>query len=130
MACDGCALVLACCRSQECTSSPCLNDGSCVDLLNKYACLCLDGFAGRNCEVYVDVCGHAAPGVSLCFNGATCVDGRGSNFTCRLVASVPQHAARLTDSTALIIAGWTDVFLRMTQLKKVLDLTGCLPILA
>ncbi|CAL8359765.1 unnamed protein product [Boreogadus saida] len=71
-------------NTDECTSSPCLNGGSCVDLLNKYACLCLDGFTGRNCEADVDVCSSQASfGASLCFNGATCVDGRGSNFTCR-----------------------------------------------
>ena len=88
IACDVCVLVLFLFRSQECTSSPCLNGGSCVDLLNKYACLCLDGFTGRNCEADVDVCSQASFGVSLCFNGATCVDGRGSNFTCRLVSCV------------------------------------------
>lgn len=70
--------------SQECSSRPCLNGGSCVDLLDKYACFCREGFAGKNCEDDVDVCasGLALNG-SLCFNGATCVDGEGANFTCR-----------------------------------------------
>ncbi|CAL8257467.1 unnamed protein product [Lota lota] len=70
-------------NTNECTSSPCLNGGSCVDLLNKYACFCLDGFTGKNCEADVDICSEASSSASLCFNGATCVDGRGSNFTCR-----------------------------------------------
>ncbi|CAL8299917.1 unnamed protein product [Merluccius merluccius] len=70
-------------NTNECTSSPCLNGGSCVDLLNKYACFCLEGFTGKNCEADVDICSKASSSVSLCFNGATCIDGRGSNFTCR-----------------------------------------------
>ncbi|XP_028845065.1 protein eyes shut homolog isoform X2 [Denticeps clupeoides] len=63
----------------ECMSMPCLNGGSCVDLIEKYACFCLDGYIGKNCEVDIDVCQQ---NYSLCFNGGTCLDGLGSNFTC------------------------------------------------
>ncbi|XP_023267421.1 protein eyes shut homolog [Seriola lalandi dorsalis] len=66
----------------DCASSPCLNGGSCVDLTDKYACFCQDGYTGKTCETDVDVCKQAAVNVSLCFNGATCLDGEGSNFTC------------------------------------------------
>ncbi|KAM3606576.1 uncharacterized protein V6R79_019083 [Siganus canaliculatus] len=66
----------------ECASSPCLNGGSCVDLIDKYACFCQDGYTGKTCESDIDVCKEAAFNVSLCFNGATCLDGEGSNFTC------------------------------------------------
>ncbi|XP_068182860.1 protein eyes shut homolog [Antennarius striatus] len=66
----------------DCASNPCLNGGSCVDLIDKYACFCQDGYTGKTCEVDVDVCKHVAFNFSLCFNGATCVDGKGSNFTC------------------------------------------------
>lgn len=34
----------------ECSSSPCQNEGSCRDHLNGYSCLCRPGFTGRNCE--------------------------------------------------------------------------------
>ncbi|XP_062376385.1 protein eyes shut homolog [Sardina pilchardus] len=63
----------------ECTSRPCLNGGSCVDLTDKYACFCLDGYAGKNCEVDISIC---LQNMSLCFNGGTCLDGPGANFTC------------------------------------------------
>ncbi|XP_042289870.1 protein eyes shut homolog isoform X1 [Thunnus maccoyii] len=66
----------------DCASSPCLNGGSCVDLTDKYACFCQDGYTGKSCENDIDVCKEAAFNVSLCFNGATCLDGEGSNFTC------------------------------------------------
>uniref|UniRef100_A0A8C3G755 Protein eyes shut homolog n=1 Tax=Cyclopterus lumpus TaxID=8103 RepID=A0A8C3G755_CYCLU len=66
----------------DCASSPCLNGGSCVDLIDKYACFCQEGYAGRTCENDIDVCKEAAFSASLCFNGASCVDGEGSNFMC------------------------------------------------
>ncbi|XP_038593172.1 protein eyes shut homolog [Micropterus salmoides] len=66
----------------DCTSIPCLNGGSCVDLIDKYACFCQDGYTGKACENDIDVCKDATFNVSLCFNGATCLDGEGSNFTC------------------------------------------------
>uniref|UniRef100_A0A672IFL9 Protein eyes shut homolog n=1 Tax=Salarias fasciatus TaxID=181472 RepID=A0A672IFL9_SALFA len=66
----------------DCASNPCLNGGSCVDLIDKYACFCQDGYTGKMCEHDIDVCKDTGFNVSLCFNGATCVDGEGSNFTC------------------------------------------------
>lgn len=68
---------------QDCAFSPCLNGGSCVDLIDKYACFCQDGYTGKTCESDVDVCTDATSNVSPCFNGATCLEGEGSNFTCR-----------------------------------------------
>ena len=37
----------------ECSSSPCLNGGSCVDRLNRFLCLCPAGFSGSHCETSV-----------------------------------------------------------------------------
>ena len=34
----------------ECLSSPCVNNGSCEDLVNGYRCYCLTGFTGAHCE--------------------------------------------------------------------------------
>ncbi|XP_034753236.1 protein eyes shut homolog isoform X1 [Etheostoma cragini] len=66
----------------DCAFSSCLHGGSCVDLVDKYACFCQDGYTGKTCENDIDVCKDATFNVSLCFNGATCLDGEGSNFTC------------------------------------------------
>ena len=34
----------------ECSSSPCLNDATCVDNIDNYTCTCKTGFTGDNCE--------------------------------------------------------------------------------
>lgn len=31
----------------ECLSSPCHNNGTCTDLVNKFSCECLEGFTGK-----------------------------------------------------------------------------------
>lgn len=33
-----------------CSSQPCLNQGTCIDLANGYQCQCHDGFYGINCQ--------------------------------------------------------------------------------
>ncbi|XP_053732042.1 protein eyes shut homolog [Synchiropus splendidus] len=67
----------------DCASHPCSNGGSCVDLSERFACVCPDGYTGRICETNIDVCADQPINGSLCFNGATCIDGEGSKFTCR-----------------------------------------------
>ncbi|RNA33097.1 neurocan core -like [Brachionus plicatilis] len=34
----------------HCVSCPCLNGATCVNKLDEYICLCIDGFFGKNCE--------------------------------------------------------------------------------
>lgn len=51
----------------ECSSDPCFNEGLCTDLINGFACSCLDGFTGVLCEVDVDLCqGQPCPEYSSC----------------------------------------------------------------
>ncbi|XP_070175573.1 delta-like protein D [Littorina saxatilis] len=53
----------------ECASSPCQNEGSCVDQVNAYTCICQDGYTGTHCETDVDECA-----CDPCQNGGSCVD--------------------------------------------------------
>ena len=36
--------------TDECSTSPCQNSGTCVNRYNDYICLCADGYHGKNCE--------------------------------------------------------------------------------
>eukprot|EP00057_Strongylocentrotus_purpuratus_P004200 XP_003728215.2 PREDICTED: endochitinase A [Strongylocentrotus purpuratus] len=58
-----------CMDIDECSDSPCLNNGNCTDLINGYQCQCADGFNGTNCGNNIDDCASHE-----CENGATCVD--------------------------------------------------------
>ena len=80
----------------ECTSAPCQNNGTCIDEINRFMCICADGFSGNVCETseilltkgnqnfliifvsYTDIdeC-VSAP----CHNLGTCVDGI-DGYTC------------------------------------------------
>ncbi|GCC27784.1 hypothetical protein chiPu_0006210 [Chiloscyllium punctatum] len=40
-----------CKNINECASNPCVNGGTCVDDVNRYACLCRAGWAGYNCHL-------------------------------------------------------------------------------
>ncbi|XP_033033059.1 coagulation factor X [Trachypithecus francoisi] len=36
----------------QCETSPCQNEGECRDGLGEYTCTCLEGFEGKNCELF------------------------------------------------------------------------------
>eukprot|EP00057_Strongylocentrotus_purpuratus_P029423 XP_011683897.1 PREDICTED: protein crumbs-like isoform X8 [Strongylocentrotus purpuratus] len=40
----------SCNETDECASNPCVNNGTCVDLLNDYNCTCVPGYEDRNCQ--------------------------------------------------------------------------------
>ncbi|XP_052212046.1 fibropellin-3-like [Dreissena polymorpha] len=54
----------------ECSSSPCLHGGTCMDGINAYTCICPAGFSGRKCETNIDECAS-----SPCLHCGTCSDG-------------------------------------------------------
>ncbi|XP_053376814.1 delta-like protein C [Mercenaria mercenaria] len=59
----------------RCNTSPCKNNGTCVEGADNYTCSCTDGFRGRNCEE-LDRCSTGP-----CKNNGTCVEGA-DNYTC------------------------------------------------
>lgn len=53
----------------ECESSPCLYNGTCVDGIARYECVCIPGITGPNCETDINEC-ESDP----CKNGGSCID--------------------------------------------------------
>jgi hypothetical protein len=61
-------------KVKTCRERPCLNEGTCIDVLNgesseRYRCDCPQGYEGKNCESQIDYC------VKLnvhCQNGGSC----------------------------------------------------------
>ncbi|XP_011496310.1 PREDICTED: protein jagged-1b [Ceratosolen solmsi marchali] len=60
----------------DCRANPCLNGGTCVDLVNSFQCICREGWTGDLCDQDVDECAN-----SPCRNNGTCVDGL-ADFSC------------------------------------------------
>ena len=68
------------CQTQinYCSSSPCVNGGNCIPIVNSYACSCPSGYYGYNCQFSYQACGS-----SPCRNGGTCVQTNfGQGYTC------------------------------------------------
>ncbi|KAK7881367.1 hypothetical protein WMY93_029776 [Mugilogobius chulae] len=65
----------------SCSSNPCQNGGTCLNLLSSYHCLCPDNWGGPNCATDVNECQTFAGTLNSCQNGATCVNTPGA-FTC------------------------------------------------
>ena len=53
----------------DCKSTPCLNNATCVDLIANYTCSCPSGFTGLHCESRIDYCGDAN-----CTQNGVCVN--------------------------------------------------------
>ncbi|XP_047205867.1 cubilin [Girardinichthys multiradiatus] len=66
----------------SCSSNPCQNGGTCLNLLNSYYCLCPSNWAGPNCGSDVNECQVFSGTLQGCQNGATCINNPGS-FTCQ-----------------------------------------------
>ncbi|XP_041824165.1 cubilin [Melanotaenia boesemani] len=65
----------------SCSSNPCQNGGTCLNLLNSYHCLCPNSWSGPTCTTDVNECQTFAGTSQSCQNGATCNNTPGS-FTC------------------------------------------------
>ena len=62
--------------SDECSTDPCGDNGSCVDQVNSFVCICDDGYDGDNCETDSDDCDP-----NPCLNGSSCTDAV-NGFSC------------------------------------------------
>jgi len=34
----------------DCLSAPCVNGGTCADMLNDFTCVCVEGYTGKDCS--------------------------------------------------------------------------------
>ncbi|XP_078359794.1 uncharacterized protein LOC144644227 isoform X4 [Oculina patagonica] len=73
--CDACHQYTCKKDYDECTSTPCLNGGTCKNGKRTFSCTCPPTHKGSLCEEF-DECSS-----SPCLNGGTCTDGI-NNFTC------------------------------------------------
>ncbi|PIK46326.1 putative fibrillin-1 [Apostichopus japonicus] len=63
----------------ECTSSPCLNGGICIDSINSYLCACTEHWMGTLCTQDVNECFNTS--LNLCDENADCYNTNGS-YSC------------------------------------------------
>ncbi|CAB1340813.1 unnamed protein product [Coregonus sp. 'balchen'] len=68
-------------QRKTCTSNPCQNGATCLDLLDSFHCMCPSNWGGPNCAVDVNECQIFVGTSQGCQNGATCINTPGS-FTC------------------------------------------------
>ncbi|CAL8311895.1 unnamed protein product [Merluccius merluccius] len=68
-------------QRRACSSNPCRNGGTCLNLLDSYHCVCPSNWADANCATDVNECQIYAGTSQGCQNGATCVNNPGS-YSC------------------------------------------------
>ncbi|XP_062576986.1 fibropellin-3-like [Saccostrea cucullata] len=51
----------------ECAGNPCINGGTCHNLINRYSCSCIPGYYGTHCELDKDECAS-----NPCMHDGTC----------------------------------------------------------
>ncbi|XP_041458355.1 cubilin-like [Lytechinus variegatus] len=61
----------------ECSSNPCRNGGTCIDMYDKFMCLCTSAWQGNLCEQDFNECSVIVGTVNDCQNGGSCVNTQG-----------------------------------------------------
>ncbi|KAK5613466.1 hypothetical protein CRENBAI_021438 [Crenichthys baileyi] len=72
----------------QCTSSPCLNQGSCKDHLSHYTCTCVSGFTGKNCEIVDFPCGRTLPAAVSPFKRSFNIHGQLNHLNTTLLTNM------------------------------------------
>jgi len=73
-------LTIKCDIVDECLSTPCQNEGTCIDASSTYVCVCPAGYEGDNCQHDKDEC---SLGTESCHCNALCTNTEGGfNCTC------------------------------------------------
>ncbi|VDN30106.1 unnamed protein product [Gongylonema pulchrum] len=68
-------------KRNECTESPCFNGGTCIDLYDKFTCICPAHYEGETCDRRIDECTLYKGTHAGCQNNATCVQ-KPNGFQC------------------------------------------------
>ncbi|VDK77902.1 unnamed protein product [Litomosoides sigmodontis] len=60
-------------KTDECADNPCMNGATCIDLYNKFMCICPSHFEGETCENRIDECSLYQGTPVGCQNNASCI---------------------------------------------------------
>uniref|UniRef100_A0A1I8EZ18 Cubilin n=1 Tax=Wuchereria bancrofti TaxID=6293 RepID=A0A1I8EZ18_WUCBA len=60
-------------KKDECSDNPCMNGATCIDLYNKFMCICPSHFEGETCENRIDECSIYQGTPAGCQNNASCI---------------------------------------------------------
>lgn len=82
-------------QTDECSSNPCQHGGTCIDLHDKFFCLCPENYQGSTCSEDVNECQMYSDTTLGCQNSATCENTDGG-FKCHCS---PNHHGILCQTT-------------------------------
>ena len=51
----------------ECSSNPCAHRGTCIDGVNSFTCLCIEGYTGHDCETGIQKNKNVLSIINSCF---------------------------------------------------------------
>lgn len=88
-------IIIVSADTDDCSSDKCGKNGTCIDLVNSYKCICNPGYTGSDC--------HSVCDDEPCFNNGTCAlceegecYGTGLVFMCTCISD--NYGALCTDS--------------------------------
>lgn len=80
----------------KCTSEPCQNGGTCINVYNGFQCQCPAGWQGSTCSQDINECAEFAGTDLGCQNGATCQNSMGKYSCICAPGFVGTHCLRRT----------------------------------